>query len=63
MNKDEMLEDIKSAIGVASFYKAPYQVEVMTDYLWRKGYRKAADNPIQRKKHRFRTWWRNKFGR
>lgn len=53
MNKDEMLEDIKSAIGVASFYKAPYQAQEMTDYLWRKGYRIVGDDEIVVKKSEY----------
>lgn len=53
MNKDEMLEDIKSAIGVASFYKAPYQAQEMTDYLWRSGYRKVGEDEIIIKKSEY----------
>lgn len=35
----------------------------LAEALYNAGYRKVADNHNQRKKHRFRTWWRNKFGR
>lgn len=42
-------------------YRCSYKA--YAEQVYNAGYRKAADNPIQRKKHRFRTWWRNKFGR
>ena len=70
MNKDEkkMIEQIRKDF-VARCLKGSDGCDLRdcqhchAEALYNAGYRKVADNHNQRKKHRFRTWWRNKFGR
>ena len=71
MNKDEMIEEMAKVLcdkdkrceECISRLLLPCGYKSYCTRLYNAGYRKVADNPIQLKKHRFRTWWRNKFGR